>query len=249
MRLRRAVQSAVAASAVATASSKRAEAKQPEPRAPDVAYVHRLAKRWTEEEEAKGYKPPVSHWPPRRSEALRGDIAGLRSDLKRCGGVDNGECHQLAFRLAVTYLGSTMGGSHLADGDRDPHELVKGAELMRQLAERGSAEGARGWAYCLQNAEGVEEDTRRAAHFHRKAADLGCAQSMHELGTMHYLGARSPPALCPALALPIAHAHARAICLTVRLRLLCSSACPQVTACPRTARRPCVGFGKRRFAA
>ena len=59
---------------------------------------------------------------------------------------------------------------------------------MRQLAERGSAWGACGWAFCLANGDGVEVDSLRAAHYYRLAADAGCAQSMHELGTMHYLG-------------------------------------------------------------
>ena len=63
-------------------------------------------------------------WPPKQS--LRGDIPGLRSDLKRCGGseaaaLDVYECRRTAFKLAVAYLGGTLTG-HPTDGDRSAAE-------------------------------------------------------------------------------------------------------------------------------
>eukprot|EP00316_Scyphosphaera_apsteinii_P005945 CAMPEP_0119300346 /NCGR_PEP_ID=MMETSP1333-20130426/2290_1 /TAXON_ID=418940 /ORGANISM="Scyphosphaera apsteinii, Strain RCC1455" /LENGTH=278 /DNA_ID=CAMNT_0007302073 /DNA_START=51 /DNA_END=887 /DNA_ORIENTATION=- len=161
----------------------------PEPPAPDMRTVKVLAKRWTEQEEQQDYKPTTGKWPPQKF--LLGDIPGLRSDPKRCGGLGRGECDRVAFRLAVAYLGGSLVG-HQEDGGRATHELAQGAEIMRTLAERGSPEGACGWAFCLANGEGVAEDIVSAVQYHQQAAAAGCAQSMHELGIMHYLGEGVP---------------------------------------------------------
>ena len=99
---------------------------------------------------------------------------------------------RIAFRLGVAYLGGHLFG-HQPDGERDEKEISEGARIMRDLAERGSAEGACGWAFCLANGEGVPEDASRAAQYHHQAAAAGLAQSMHELGTMHYIGTPGPP--------------------------------------------------------
>ena len=168
----------------------RTDGNLPEPPAPDRKTVQSLARRWTEEEEARDYVPHNGSWPPPSQSGLKGDIPGLQSDLKRCGGIDNQDCQRIAFRLGIAFLGGTLFG-HRNDGDRADEEIHKGAAIMQQLAERGSPEGACGWAFCLATGEGVKEDSALAAHYHRQAAASGYAQSMHELGTMHYLGASS----------------------------------------------------------
>ena len=164
-----------------------AESPATDPPVPDPRTARSLALRWVHEEEKSNYNPENGSWPPRRRQGLRNDIPGLRSDLMRCGGVDNDQCHGIAFTLGVAYLGGNLFG-HRDDGDRSAEEVNEGANLMRKLADHGSAEGACGYAYCLANGEGVDQDSGRAAHYHRQAAASGYAQSMHELGTMHYLG-------------------------------------------------------------
>lgn len=100
-----------------------------------------MIRRWTAQEEQPGYQPPreAGAWPRQRS--LRGDIAGLRSDVKRCGGsVDSPQCQKVAFRLGVALLGGSLFG-HEEDGERLEAEIAEGADIMRRLAESGSAEG------------------------------------------------------------------------------------------------------------
>ena len=53
--------------------------------------------------------------------------------------------------------------------------MAQGAAMMRGLAERGSAEGACGFAYCLYNGDAVEEDVTAAAAYHKRAAEAGSA--------------------------------------------------------------------------
>ena len=62
---------------------------------------------------------------------------------------------------------------------------------MQTLAESGSVEGACGFAFCLSEGEVVPEDPERAEQYYMQAARAGCAQSMHQLGLMKYLGGAS----------------------------------------------------------
>lgn len=110
------------------------ELRPPEPVAPDLQYVRTLAQRWTEEEETTGYTPKAGRWPPARDSGLRGDIKGLQSDLKRCGSggdpLDNGECHDIVFKLGVAYLGGTIFG-HPQDGERASNEIAHGMSFTQ----------------------------------------------------------------------------------------------------------------------
>lgn len=67
-------------------------------------------------------------------------------------------------------------------------EAASGAELLRALAARDSPEGLCAWAYCLMDGELTEQDIPLAVTLHRRAAERGFAQSMHELGVIFYTG-------------------------------------------------------------
>jgi hypothetical protein len=160
----------------------------------DEATARALIERWTEQEAHPGYSPPGGSWPAQRTS--RGDIPGLRAAFASCGGIDHlregprtNECNEVAFKLAVAILGGTLYG-HLPDEPEEvaAEESAEGTELMRCLADAGSMEGSCGWAFILHSGDLVQEDVKRAAAYHRQAATAGYAQSMHELGTMHYLG-------------------------------------------------------------
>ena len=215
-----------------------------------------LARRWTEEEETRDYQPHNGSWPPRAQQGLKGDIPGLESDLKRCGGIENDDCQRIAFRLGIAFLGGTLFG-HRSDGDREEEEIHKGAAIMQQLADRGSPEGACGWAFCLASGEGVEEDSALAAHYHRQAAASGYAQSMHELGTMHYLGAaKAARRRCQLNLHTSAHSytnthafHAPLTGVPHPLTLAARACLSQATDCRKTARRRCTGSGGQLCAA
>ena len=138
---------AVASGLVSTHSYAEADAlRSIEPKPPDRQTARTMIRRWTEQEESRNFHPP-GNWPSQKS--LHGDIPGLRSDLKRCGGdVQCPQCQHVAFRLGVALLGGALFG-HTEDGDRDQAELAEGADIMRRLAENGSAEGARHYSACV----------------------------------------------------------------------------------------------------
>lgn len=156
-----------------------------DPPPPDEKQARTLARTWTRQESAADYEPggeAGGSWP--RQRVTRHEVPMLRRALEAGGGV--GACQQLAFRLATALLGGTLCG-HAHQDACDAGELAEGAALMRSLAEAGHPEGACGWAYCLANGDAVPEDAAGAARWHREAAKAGCAQSMHELGTLSYV--------------------------------------------------------------
>ena len=139
--------------------------KAPEPKPPDQQTARTMIRRWTEQEESHKFSPPGS-WPSQRS--LRGDIPGLRSDLKRCGGsLECVQCQKIAFRLGVALLGGTLSG-HSDDGERDDAELSEGAEIMRQLAESGSADGMLAIDHILHGARSCRMACPCHRHNHSK---------------------------------------------------------------------------------
>ena len=91
--------------------------------------------------------------------------------------------------MATSLLGGLDG--HVERDDCDEQQRREGAELMQTLAESGSVEGACGFAFCLSEGEVVPEDPERAEQYYMQAARAGCAQSMHQLGLMKYLGGAS----------------------------------------------------------
>ncbi|EOD10922.1 hypothetical protein EMIHUDRAFT_215224 [Emiliania huxleyi CCMP1516] len=146
-----------------------------DPPPPDDAERRTLIARWTTENEI-----PNTSWPPRREGAEAGCRPALRRAFDACGGEQrlfaaksggwvakrHHECDEITFQLAVSLLG-----------------------------------GACAWAFLLRNGDVVEEDSAKALHYHHQAhalyavgplswdaASAGYAQSMHEIGTMHYLG-------------------------------------------------------------
>tara|TARA_B110001452_G_scaffold26433_1_gene20731 strand:- start:182 stop:1171 length:990 start_codon:yes stop_codon:yes gene_type:complete len=157
-----------------------------DPKLVEFASVQELVCSWIQQEEHPGYFPPDCSWPWPAAPPAQDDIPMMRAALAKCGSAEQSECHEVAFRLATSLLGGTLDG-HVSDGDRNDEQLAEGADLMRRLADSGSIEGACGWAYCLAHGDVVPEDQEGAAHFYRKAAQAGCAQSMHELGIIHYL--------------------------------------------------------------
>ena len=167
-----------------------------------------LAARWVEEEGRPGYTPPRGTW---LDPTPRSAIPGLKRRLTdECRpGSDSADsadvarklqarCHDTKFSLAIALLGSSLFG-HASPQEEDVEAPAKeeatedqrqGATLMRQLAEKGVAEGLCGWAYCLLDGEvaGCAYDAPKALGFHEAAAKIGYAQSMHELGVLYYTG-------------------------------------------------------------
>ena len=164
-----------------------------------------LAARWVEEEGRPGYTPPRGTW---LDPTPRSAIPGLKRRLTdECRpGSDSADsadvarklqarCHDTKFSLAIALLGSSLFG-HASPQEEAPakeeatEDQRQGATLMRQLAEKGVAEGLCGWAYCLLDGEvaGCAYDAPKALGFHEAAARGGYAQSMHELGVLYYTG-------------------------------------------------------------
>ena len=172
-----------------------------------------LAARWVEEEGRPGYTPPRGTWLGHEQTPPRSAIPGLKRRLTdECRpGSDSADsadvarklqarCHDTKFSLAIALLGSSLFG-HASPQEEDVEAPAKeeatedqrqGATLMRQLAEKGVAEGLCGWAYCLLDGEvaggEVAYDAPKALGFHEAAARAGYAQSMHEAAVLYYTG-------------------------------------------------------------
>ena len=171
----------------------------PGPEPPDEKRARKLIYQWAKQEMAAGYAGPDVSWPPREILPRRDEIPQLRAAFARCGGRDQllderrrtPRCDDVSFRLAASLCGTQFG--HPSEDEPSATERAEGAELMHLLADAGVREGACGFAYLLQHGELVQEDGAMAARHHQHAASAGYAQSMHELGTMFYLGEHGLP--------------------------------------------------------
>lgn len=71
----------------------------------------------------------------------------------------------------------------------DPEQQASGATLYKELAELDHVDAACGWAICLNDGRGTEEDTPAAAALlERHAYEANHAQSQYELGVLCYNG-------------------------------------------------------------
>lgn len=150
-----------------------------DPKAPDLYRARRLAERWTRQEADVMYKLPDGRWPPMQP-AKRADIPALRRALDECGGVDRRECQEIGFALATTLLGGTLYGHATQESERGVDEMAQGAQLMRSLADRGSVDGACGWAYVLYNGDAVPADEKLAAEYFEQVNPAGFEAAPHQ---------------------------------------------------------------------
>ena len=168
---------------------------------PDRREARKLLERWTSQESEKDYRPPDESWPPEKAIGFHSEVSSLRAAFEKCGGratLESGRfstdqqhaCHEVAFKLAMALHGGRLSGHYVEtpEEERSTEERAEGAELMCALAAAGSRDGACAWAFILSSGDIVDMDSARAASFHRQAAASGHVQSMHELGTMYYLG-------------------------------------------------------------
>lgn len=160
----------------------------------DKTALRTRVEEWTKQEAHPDFQLPLSPWPPpEMASSSRGEVPALRSHLEKCteGGRADGACHDTKFKLAMSLLGGRLSGHYETEDDGDERtadEIAEGLSLMRSLADEGSQEGMCAWAFILYNGSVVEEDPIGAVRYHRQAASAGYGQSMHELGTMSYLG-------------------------------------------------------------
>ena len=155
----------------------------------DVEHAKMLGRQCIAQESQAGYMPPSASWPQPHEQPTRSEIPALRRSLEKCGGIDVSSCHATAFSLSVALLGGALFG-HGSNDDEQPSEQERaaGAQLMRDLAARGSLDGMCGWAYCCFDGEVTPQDVHLAVDLLKRAALLSHAQAAHELGVIFYTG-------------------------------------------------------------